>query len=208
MSQMFHLDVSKVDQVLYMLQWRRWLANSGLPQGFSSYLAWRASPTPLLFLLSPFLPFPPSHHDSLSSATRHDVGMARAEGKGVWLSAGATRMRMSQVMWALWALSFTWGHNGMWWCVWTGATFGHVLRLDVWALAAPMMQCKATFGTHLLCYESNFFALVSKCSSISKGKTILVKHLVECIVMNGWEKKIYIGLVEDCFFTFTRGALL
>ena len=66
MLQMFHLDVSKVDQVLDMLQWRRWLADSGLPQGFGSYLARRASPSPLLSL--PSLPFPPSCHGSLSSA--------------------------------------------------------------------------------------------------------------------------------------------
>jgi hypothetical protein len=32
MLQMFHLDVSKVDQELHMLLWRRWQANSGLPQ--------------------------------------------------------------------------------------------------------------------------------------------------------------------------------
>jgi hypothetical protein len=31
MLQMFHLDVLKIDQVLHMLQWRRWLVDSGLP---------------------------------------------------------------------------------------------------------------------------------------------------------------------------------
>jgi len=47
MLQMFHLNISKVDRVLHMLQRRWWLANSGLPQGFGSYLALRASPSPL-----------------------------------------------------------------------------------------------------------------------------------------------------------------
>jgi hypothetical protein len=42
MLQMFHLDVSKVDRVLHMLQCRWWLSDSGLPQGFGSYLAWCA----------------------------------------------------------------------------------------------------------------------------------------------------------------------
>jgi hypothetical protein len=31
MLQMFYLNVSKIDQVRHMLQWRRWLADSGLP---------------------------------------------------------------------------------------------------------------------------------------------------------------------------------
>jgi hypothetical protein len=44
----FHVDVSKVDPVLHILQWRQWLADSGLLQGFGSYLAWRALPSPLL----------------------------------------------------------------------------------------------------------------------------------------------------------------
>jgi len=52
----FHLNISKVDWVLHTLQWRRWLADSGLPQGFDYYLVWRASPSPL-----PSLPFPPFH---------------------------------------------------------------------------------------------------------------------------------------------------
>jgi hypothetical protein len=41
---MFHLNVLKVDQ------WRRWLADSGLPHGFGSYLASssRGAPRPLL----------------------------------------------------------------------------------------------------------------------------------------------------------------
>jgi hypothetical protein len=47
MSQMFYLDVSKVERMLHMLQWRQWLADNGLPQGFGSFLARRASPSPL-----------------------------------------------------------------------------------------------------------------------------------------------------------------
>jgi hypothetical protein len=31
MLQIFHVDVSKVDRVLHMLQWRQWLADAGLP---------------------------------------------------------------------------------------------------------------------------------------------------------------------------------
>jgi len=31
MLQMFHLDVSKIDGVLHMLQWHWWLTDSGLP---------------------------------------------------------------------------------------------------------------------------------------------------------------------------------
>jgi hypothetical protein len=70
-------------------------------------------------------PLPPLPFPSLSSISprqfelgdRARRGMARAEGKGVWLGAGAAGMRMSQVTRALWALSFTWGQNGVWWCV-------------------------------------------------------------------------------------------
>jgi hypothetical protein len=50
-----YLDISKVDRVLHMLQWRHWLAGSGLPQGFGSYLAWHALSSPL-----PLLPSLPS----------------------------------------------------------------------------------------------------------------------------------------------------
>jgi hypothetical protein len=57
MLQMFHFDVLKVNRVLHMLQWRRWLMDSGLPQSFGSYLARRASPSPLSL---PSLSFPPS----------------------------------------------------------------------------------------------------------------------------------------------------
>jgi len=56
MLQMFYLDVLEVDRVLHMLQWHRWLADSGLPHGYVSYLAQRTSPSPLLSL--PSLPFP------------------------------------------------------------------------------------------------------------------------------------------------------
>jgi hypothetical protein len=47
--------------------WRQWLADSGLPQGFGSYLmpSSHGAPRPLLSL--PSLPFPPSHHDNSSS---------------------------------------------------------------------------------------------------------------------------------------------
>jgi len=72
MLQIFHLDVSKVDQVLDMLQWRRWLADSGLPQGFGSYLARRASPSPLLSL--PSLPFPSLHLVAAVRARRGNGG--------------------------------------------------------------------------------------------------------------------------------------
>jgi hypothetical protein len=51
MLQKFYLDVLKVDRVLHMLQWLRWLADNGLPQGFTSYLA-PPSPSPLLSLPS------------------------------------------------------------------------------------------------------------------------------------------------------------
>jgi hypothetical protein len=50
----FHLDVSKVDRMLYILQWHRSLADNGLPHGFGSYLVRSASPSPLSPL--PFLP--------------------------------------------------------------------------------------------------------------------------------------------------------
>jgi hypothetical protein len=58
MLQMFHLDVSKVDQALHMLQWRQWSTNSGQLQGFGSYLmpSSYGTPRPLLFSLSS--PFP------------------------------------------------------------------------------------------------------------------------------------------------------
>jgi hypothetical protein len=36
MLQMFHLHVSKVDQLLNILQWHQWLADSDLSQGFGS----------------------------------------------------------------------------------------------------------------------------------------------------------------------------
>jgi hypothetical protein len=39
MLQMFYLDVSKVERVLHMLQWRKWPTDGGLPQGFGSYLS-------------------------------------------------------------------------------------------------------------------------------------------------------------------------
>jgi hypothetical protein len=32
MLQMFHLNISKVDKELHMLLWRRWQADSALPQ--------------------------------------------------------------------------------------------------------------------------------------------------------------------------------
>jgi hypothetical protein len=52
--QMFHQDVSKVDRVLHMLQWCRWLSDSGLLQGFGSYLMPSScgAPHPLLSLPS------------------------------------------------------------------------------------------------------------------------------------------------------------
>jgi hypothetical protein len=71
MLQIFHLDISKVDGVLHMLQWRRWLADSGLPQSFNSFLVRRVSPSPLVSL--PSLPFPSLpflHLDAASSMTR------------------------------------------------------------------------------------------------------------------------------------------
>jgi hypothetical protein len=46
MLQMFHLDVSKVDQALHMLQWRWWPTNSGLLQDFGSYLMPSSHGTP------------------------------------------------------------------------------------------------------------------------------------------------------------------
>jgi hypothetical protein len=57
MLQMFHLDVSKADRVLHMLQWHRWLADDALPQGFGSYLA----PSSRGALSSPSPPFPSLH---------------------------------------------------------------------------------------------------------------------------------------------------
>jgi hypothetical protein len=52
-----HLDVSKVNRVLHMLQWHRWLANNGLPLDFGSYLApsSRSTLQPVLFPPIPFL---------------------------------------------------------------------------------------------------------------------------------------------------------
>jgi hypothetical protein len=41
--------------MLHILQWHRWLAGSGLPQGFSSYLARRTSPSPYPLPPLPFL---------------------------------------------------------------------------------------------------------------------------------------------------------
>jgi len=55
MLQMFYLDVLKVDRMLHISQWCRWLADSGLLQGFGIYLARRALPSPV-----PSLPFLPS----------------------------------------------------------------------------------------------------------------------------------------------------
>jgi hypothetical protein len=57
MLQMFHVDILKVDQVLRMLQWHRWLADDGLPQGFTSCLApsSHGAPRPLLSLPLPSL---------------------------------------------------------------------------------------------------------------------------------------------------------
>jgi hypothetical protein len=58
----------QVDRALHMLQWRQWLTNSSLSEGFGSYIAWCASPSALLSL--PFLPFPPSRRSSSSSAEK------------------------------------------------------------------------------------------------------------------------------------------
>jgi hypothetical protein len=55
--QMFHLNVSKVYRGLHMLQWCRALEDSGLPQGFASYLAQRASPSLHLPSLPSILPW-------------------------------------------------------------------------------------------------------------------------------------------------------
>jgi hypothetical protein len=55
--------------------------------------------------------------------------------RGVWLGADAARMRMSQVTWVRWALSFTQGRDGVWWCAWMGAMSGR-LWPDVRTLAA------------------------------------------------------------------------
>jgi len=57
MLHMFHVEVLKVDRVLHMLQWHRWLADGGLAQGFASYLAPSSHGAPLPL---PSLPFPAS----------------------------------------------------------------------------------------------------------------------------------------------------
>jgi hypothetical protein len=67
MLQMFHRDVSKVGRVLHMSQWRRWLANSGLPQGFNSHLVPSSHGAPRRLLSLPSLSFPPSRRGSSSS---------------------------------------------------------------------------------------------------------------------------------------------
>jgi hypothetical protein len=54
--QMFHLDVLKVNWVLYMLQWRQWLTDDNLPQSIGSYLAPFSSGMWCPLLSSP--PFP------------------------------------------------------------------------------------------------------------------------------------------------------
>ena len=64
MLQIFRVDVSKVDLVLHMLQWRRWLTDGGLPQGFTSYLVPSAHDAPRPLLSSPSPPFPSLHHRS------------------------------------------------------------------------------------------------------------------------------------------------
>jgi hypothetical protein len=50
----FYLDFLKIDLVLHMLQWCRWLADNGLLQGFDSYLARCALAFPFLYLPSLF----------------------------------------------------------------------------------------------------------------------------------------------------------
>jgi hypothetical protein len=62
MLQIFHLDVSKVDQVLHMLQWQRWLVDTSLLQGFGSYLVSSSCGAP-----HPLLSSPPLH---LAAAVR------------------------------------------------------------------------------------------------------------------------------------------
>jgi hypothetical protein len=90
MLQMFHLNVAKVDRVLHMLQWRLWLADNGLPQGFGSYLmpSSRGAPRPLLFLHS--LSFPPSHNGS-SSLARNPTRRAREHSRRWWPQVGRQR---------------------------------------------------------------------------------------------------------------------
>jgi hypothetical protein len=66
------------------LQWRRWLADSGLPQGFGSYLAWRVLPSP-----SP--PFP-SLHPAMAVQTRPECrvwqhGSRMGRGPREWCDA-------------------------------------------------------------------------------------------------------------------------
>jgi hypothetical protein len=52
----FHMNFLKIDLVLHMLQWCRWLADNGLLQGFGSYLARCALAFPFLYLPSLFFP--------------------------------------------------------------------------------------------------------------------------------------------------------
>jgi hypothetical protein len=74
---MFHLDVSKIERVLHMLQWHRWLADNDLPAAAGlrllprAFLARHASPSPLFSLPS----FPSLH---LATTVR-----ARARNSGV-----------------------------------------------------------------------------------------------------------------------------
>jgi hypothetical protein len=83
MLQMFHRDVSKVGRVLHMSQWRRRLANSGLPQGFSSYHAPSSHGAPRRLLSLPSLPFPPSRCGS-SSSTENPTRRVRKRQRRWW----------------------------------------------------------------------------------------------------------------------------
>jgi hypothetical protein len=73
--QMFHLNILKVDRVLHMLQYHRWMADSGLLLSFGPFLMRHVSPSPLPpFPSLPFPPFPsllfpPSWRNSSSSAS-------------------------------------------------------------------------------------------------------------------------------------------
>jgi hypothetical protein len=69
--------------VLHMLQWRRWLADGDLPQGFASYLAPSSRGASRPLLSSPSPPFP-----SLHLRSQFELG-PRARGRWVGASAGS-----------------------------------------------------------------------------------------------------------------------
>jgi hypothetical protein len=88
MLQMFHLDVLKVDSILHMLQWHRWLADNGLQQGFGSYRVPFSCGVPRPLLSSPSPPFPSLHFTATVRARRQTEGCIRPR---VWAgSMGVT----------------------------------------------------------------------------------------------------------------------